>query len=242
MKITDRQEDILEKIIREYINGAEPVSSQFLEKKYDLGLSPATIRAEMHRLEKEGFLFQPHASSGRVPTDRGYRFFVDELMQGVREDQSLQENDFYFGIEEDISDIENNILKLTQSLTKYLSEVSSGLAMSYLTEEKILWKEGWEEVLEEPEFQERKMVFDLVEFIRGFERNLENLKTDSEIEVYIGKENPLFKTREFTLIYSKCALPQKKELIISILGPKRMKYDKNIGLINSLKQFFNIKK
>lgn len=237
MKITGRQEDILEKIIREYITEAEPVSSQFLEKKYGFGLSPATIRAEMHRLEKEGFLFQPHASSGRVPTDRGYRFFVDMLTQ-----EDLMKDDFHFTIEENFNDIENDLLRITQSLTRHLSEVSSGLAISYLAHEKILWKEGWEGVLEEPEFQERKMVFELVKFIREFEKNIENLRSESAIDVYIGRENPFFRTREFTLIYSRCALPQGKELIISILGPKRMEYDKNIGLINSLKQFFTIKK
>ena len=80
MLITDRQKDILDKIIQEYISSAEPVPSQSLEKKYDFGLSPATIRGEMHKLTEEGFLYQPHTSAGRVPTDKGYRFFVDNLL------------------------------------------------------------------------------------------------------------------------------------------------------------------
>src|SRR3989344_4263875 len=80
MLITDRQKDILDKIIQEYIDSAEPVPSQSLEKKYDLGLSPATIRGEMHKLTEQGFLYQPHTSAGRVPTDKGYRLFVNGLV------------------------------------------------------------------------------------------------------------------------------------------------------------------
>ena len=81
MSITLRQGQILEKITREYIRLARPVSSQLLEEKYKLGICPATIRIEMQRLTDEGYLYQPHTSAGRVPTDKGYRFFVDNLLK-----------------------------------------------------------------------------------------------------------------------------------------------------------------
>ena len=80
--ITERQNQLLNGIITEYINSAKPVSSRLLEKKYDFGVSPATIRIEMQKLTDKGFLHQPHTSAGRVPTDRGYRFFVDNLLEG----------------------------------------------------------------------------------------------------------------------------------------------------------------
>ncbi len=79
MTITERQEKILNKVLQEYIKSAQPVSSQLLEKKYDFGISPATIRIEMQKLTDKGFLYQPHTSAGRVPTDKGYRLFVDKL-------------------------------------------------------------------------------------------------------------------------------------------------------------------
>ena len=81
--ITKRQENILEVLVRDYINSAQPISSEFLEKKHKFGLSPATLRIEMQKLTDGGYLIQPHTSAGRVPTDRGYRFFVDKIMEDV---------------------------------------------------------------------------------------------------------------------------------------------------------------
>jgi len=87
MTLSDRQRDILQKAVFEYIDRAEPVSSGWLERQYDMPFSPATIRAEMLQLTEGGYLEQPHTSSGRVPTDKGYRFFVDELRPVELEDE-----------------------------------------------------------------------------------------------------------------------------------------------------------
>ena len=76
-----RQELILGSVVREYVDSAIPVSSSSLVEKYDFNLSPATIRAEMMELENEGYLYQPHTSAGRIPTDKGFRYFVDVLME-----------------------------------------------------------------------------------------------------------------------------------------------------------------
>ena len=81
MEISERQSDILNNLIKDYIQLAHPVSSEFLEKKHSFGLSPATLRIEMQKLTDKGFLSQPHTSAGRVPTDKGYRFFVNELLK-----------------------------------------------------------------------------------------------------------------------------------------------------------------
>ncbi|MDR3239689.1 MAG: heat-inducible transcriptional repressor HrcA [Clostridiales bacterium] len=81
MILNDRKIRILEAIINDYIQTAEPIGSRTIAKKYDLGISSATIRNEMSDLEEMGFIIQPHASSGRVPSDKGYRLYVDRLMQ-----------------------------------------------------------------------------------------------------------------------------------------------------------------
>lgn len=81
MKLNDRKITILQAIIHDYIQTAEPVGSRTLSKKYDLGISPATIRNEMSDLEELGFLKQPHTSAGRVPSDKAYRLYVDDLME-----------------------------------------------------------------------------------------------------------------------------------------------------------------
>lgn len=78
----ERKKTILKITVKDYIESAQPVSSRVLAKKYLLGWSPATIRNEMADLEEEGYLIQPHTSSGRIPSDRGYRFYVDFLLDG----------------------------------------------------------------------------------------------------------------------------------------------------------------
>ncbi len=81
MRLSDRKILILEAIINDYIETAEPIGSRTIAKKYDLGISSATIRNEMSDLEEMGLIIQPHASAGRVPSDKGYRLYVDKLMK-----------------------------------------------------------------------------------------------------------------------------------------------------------------
>ena len=94
MALNDRKIEILQAIINNYIETAEPVGSRTIAKKYNLGISSATIRNEMSDLEEMGFILQPHASSGRIPSDMGYRLYVDHLMQkkelGEEEQRYLQ--------------------------------------------------------------------------------------------------------------------------------------------------------
>lgn len=227
--ITERQEEILNSIVREYIDFAEPVGSQMLEKKHKFGICPATIRIEMQKLVDKGYLYQPHTSAGRVPTDKGYRFFVDELLE--RELGDLEKD---FGI--DWAKEMKDSLKFTQNIAKLLASESSNLVLSYLSAERILWKEGWREILQEPEFEEVGFASRFAEVIDCFEKNIENLLLEfpSEVQVYIGKENPFSKARDFSIITAKCCFPKKQEGVLTIMGPKRMAYDKNINLIDSV--------
>ncbi len=229
MTLTERQSKILNKIVGEYINSAEPVSSKVLQKKYDFGISPATIRIEMQKLTDASFIYQPHTSAGRVPTDRGYRFFVDNLFEKgfSKEKDTLKIEDL---IEKEIGDT----VKFLQSLTKNLASFSSNLALGYLFDEDILWEEGWKEVLQEPEFKETKLVSNFADVIKHFEEEIEDLKINSGIKVFIGKENPFSKIKDFSIIISKCHFPSNEKGVLALLGPKRMAYDKNINSLNSL--------
>lgn len=225
MYISDRQKTILSSVVDEYINSAQPVSSQLLEKKYDFSICPATIRIEMQKLTEKGFLSQPHTSAGRVPTDKGYRFFVDELLKKELEDLELRD---WF-----TEEIESTI-RFMQLLTKNLALTSQALALSYFEKENIFWKEGWEEIFKEPEFKKEACLINFTGLLESFEKNIKDLKLNSGIKIYIGRENPFKKTEDFSIISSKCYLPGDCQTIISLVGPKRMNYDKNISLINSV--------
>lgn len=229
MELTERQKEILSRIVKTYIKSAEPVSSEFLEKKYKFGICPATIRIEMQRLTDGDFIFQPHTSAGRVPTDKGYRFFVDNLLEkGVSEFEDV------FEIEDIFQGAKKDIFKLASRLTKFLAEESSNFTILNLLERDFFWKEGWEEILREPEFEEKDLIPNFTELLESFEENIENFKINSGIKIYIGKENPFSKTKDFSIISSKCYLPDDETAVLALLGPKRMDYDRNISLINYL--------
>ena len=82
--LDDRKSQVLRAVIEDYIETAEPVGSRTIARKHRLGVSPATIRNEMADLEETGYLEQPHVSAGRIPSDKGYRFYVDTLMEPVQ--------------------------------------------------------------------------------------------------------------------------------------------------------------
>ena len=231
MTITERQGEILNRIVEDYIGLAQPISSEFLEKKHKFSVSPATIRIEMQRLTDGGFIFQPHTSAGRVPTDKGYRFFVDNLLKS-----EISEFEDVFEIEDIFQKAGKDIFKLASRLTKFLAEESSSLTILNLLERDFFWKEGWEEILREPEFEEKDLISHFTKLLESFEENIENLKINSGIKIYIGKENPFPGAKNFSIISSRCHLPDEEEGIISLLGPKRMAYDRNISLINSFKK------
>ncbi len=118
--LTARDREVLEAIITDYIQTAEPVGSRTVSKKYYIGLSPATIRNVMADLEEMGFLTQPHTSAGRVPTDRAFRFYVDSIL-AVRKLSLIDRDRIEIGLQEESKDI-NETMKRASSLLSLLSK------------------------------------------------------------------------------------------------------------------------
>jgi transcriptional regulator of heat shock response len=229
MEITERQKLILDKLIEEYISSAQPVSSQALEEKYNFGFSPATIRSEMYKLTESGYLLQPHTSAGRIPSDKGYRFFVNNLLQEKREkpvhNVSDKSEDFTEGDDE---------IKILQSITKDLADSSSALAFTF--SDNVFWKDGWNRVFREPEFRETDMLETFTNFLDDFEKDIQDFELGSGIKVFIGKENPFNNIKDFSIIISQCEFPKNEKGFLGIVGPKRMAYEKSIDSINNLKE------
>lgn len=117
--LNDRKKQVLQAVIEEYISVAEPVSSGTIVEKYDLGFSSATIRNDMADLEHEGYLEKPHTSAGRIPSVKGYRFYVDELLND--ENISLEEIQY---IKENLQTKVNEIEDLTKITTNTISEMT----------------------------------------------------------------------------------------------------------------------
>lgn len=133
--MNDRKKKILQAVIDEYINTAEPVSSGALVEKYGLDYSSATVRNELADLEKSGYLDKTHTSSGRVPSEKGYRFYVDELIK--EDDISLEEMKY---IQSKLSTKVNEIEDLAKIATSTLSEIThyTTVAIGPKTEQQLI--------------------------------------------------------------------------------------------------------
>ena len=237
-QITQRQKFILDKIIQEYIQAAVPVSSQVLEQKYEIGIKPATIRLELQRLTDLGYLLQPHVSAGRVPTDRGYRFFVDEVLEEEKRtfpEKKILEKISVF--EKELSDS----FKFFSELTKILADFSSAVALTYVAREGILFKEGWTGAFKEPEFHDLNCARDFAIMIQELEKSIDEFlnggKGKTRLKIFIGRENKIPCAKNFSLILSSAKFPKRRRGILALLGPKRMDYPRNIGLMGSLVNF-----
>jgi len=230
--LSDRQEQILNLLIQEYVDSAEPVSSQYLEKKYKFGVCPATIRIEMQKLTNDGYLGQPHTSAGRVPTDKGYRFFVDQLLR----EKSFEEKEYFSDFWEEFEKEVEDSFRFTRLMAKKIAQETSSLASAYFPEEDIMVKEGWSGIFKEPEFEDLGYLERFARTADVFEEKIGEFDK-KEIQVFIGGENPLPQAKDFSLIVSKFSLPDDRVGFMAILGPKRMPYEKNINLINSFNKF-----
>lgn len=142
--ISDRQEKLLNFLVKEYISTAEPVSSKALKKATDLEVCGATIRNDLQSLTKKGYIEQPHTSAGRVPTKKAYKHFADRITKENPSYAKASEGKaFSTFIYQEIRITRNQIneeLKLAEELTKSLSEASSALSISRPTEKDDLFE------------------------------------------------------------------------------------------------------
>ncbi|MCX6729876.1 MAG: hypothetical protein NT058_00005, partial [Candidatus Portnoybacteria bacterium] len=186
MDIAQRREEILKKVVEEYIKTALPISSDFLKTEGFWDISPATIRIDLAELTEEGFLEKPYVSGGRIPTDKGYRFFVDQLPA----DSSLQSKRF-----ENLLAEFDDAVRLSQEIARILAKNSASLGLVYLKDYDLVCQEGWERLIQEPEFNDIDYTRNFIESLHELGANLDDLPTNesSVAQVFIGQECQLDK-------------------------------------------------
>jgi len=232
--ITPRQQTLLASIINEYIRTAEPVSSKFLEKSGFFGLKSATIRGEMNDLEEHGYLSHLYTSSGRVPTDRAYRYFVDNLLSVRRKGQSEKDKK---EIKNAISAAGHDPHQINKNVAQILAELSDNLVITNILEEDDFFKIGLASLFEMPEFREFDKLFRLTSFFDEFEQMFSRIEknffddSDRDFRIFIGRENPVKNIRDETVMFARYNLPDDRTGSLTLVGPTRMDYAKNIGLI-----------
>ena len=237
MNLSSRQQKILIAIIEEYVKTADPVGSEELARLYNLSISSATIRNIMAELEREGYLYQPHTSAGRVPTDKGYRFFVNQITQ-----KRLQKMDFkeQQRLEEELIKLKLREKMLARTLARLLSAFSHNLAITGLLREREYFEAGIKDLVSQPDFRGTDEICQIAEMLDYLDENIENLTKElrpKEVKTFIGKEHLFTESSDCAIVISQCVLPRGERGIVAILGPKIMEYKRNISLIENVVRF-----
>ncbi len=219
MEISSRQSDILKLIIDEYVKNARPVSSVLIRERSGLGVCSATIRIEMGYLGDEGYIQQTHISSGRIPTDMGYRYLVD----------ALEERN-----EKNITITRDSIWETLSALVRLMSDETSLLAIGGVPSKKLFVKEGWGQLLREPEFEGGEMRLRLAKMMELFEEGIGKMREG--VHVLIGDENPFDDSDEFSIVTGGCVVGDESG-VIGIVGPKRMRYMESIRMVKAAQKF-----
>ena len=230
--LKDRQKSVLGAAVREHIRTAKPVSSHELARHFRLKISPATIRNEMQELDDAGYLDQPHTSAGRIPTDRGYRFFVDHLTHEQTLSPAEQELMRYL-LQMDQE------FEFLREFSRMVSRMCGTFTVAGNSENETSYKSGFSELLDEPEFHDSEQVRTLSRFIDFLDEKMQelvNFETDGE-HIFIGEENPFEEAHAYATISVKWRHPKGFNGFLTLVGPKRMNYRKSVALINYLKSF-----
>src|SRR4030043_1906655 len=230
--LTNRQKRILSVVVKEYTETAVPVGAKHITKKYDFELSSATIRAEMNELEDAGFLFQPHTSAGRIPTDEGYRYFVEKIMPDRDLSKAEQKK-----LQAELLKLKAKNTRITRTAAKLLSSLSGNLAISGIKDEFDDF--GMGELLDEPEFREMDDLCRLAETLDFIDERVDQLvgkPKDNEVKIFIGKENPIKEISNCSVMVSPYRTKSGEKGILALIGPKRMEYAKNKSLIQYMKK------
>jgi transcriptional regulator of heat shock response len=224
----DRRQRILRAIIEEYVRTAEPVGSKYLCENCGFDVSSATVRNEMMVLEDEGYLRSPHASAGRVPTEKAYEFYLRNFVPskhanrgGAKLRQSMV----------GAFDGEDAL----RSLAKKLVDLSGETAIVAFDPRRSFYT-GVANLFQKPEFRDLEVLRNLSSIVDRFDDVAGEIfdSISSEPQVMIGKENPF--GEDMAAILVKYQLPNKVTGFLGLLGPLRMDYEKNIALIEEAKE------
>jgi heat-inducible transcriptional repressor len=225
--LTERQIQLLQAIINEYISSSEPVGSVELVTRYNLKFSPATVRNEMAHLIDQGFLEMLHSSSGRVPTRMAYRLYLDQLMNEI-EIPVLQE----VAMKQRLWTMRFEFEKLLKETSLALSEMTRYLAIA-TTDDGYITSSGAVNVLENKEFWDIDVAKEALRITDEFDlynKIVHSLPQNGDVKTLIGEEIGLEKLENCAIVFAEYSTPRKKGTL-GIMGPARMKYNNVIPAV-----------
>ncbi|MBI3312924.1 MAG: hypothetical protein HYZ83_01625 [Candidatus Omnitrophica bacterium] len=234
--LSARQQSILNRVVDTHIETGQPVGSRTItegyRESYHATFSPATVRFEMGILEEQGYLTHPHTSSGRIPTDRGYRYYVDHSLQYETMPKHVFSDlaeESWIGHEEFDSLLE----RASRLLSSWSQEMGLILISPELSNAR-LFVQGSARILEKPEFQDVEKVrnlFEILEEKKILVSWLSRQTAQEKISVSIGSENEAAALKDCAVVMMPCMTGGRKLGAVAVLGPKRMRYSRALPLV-----------
>ncbi len=234
----DRRTQVLKAIVQHFISTAEPVGSNTIIVSYKFEVSPATIRNEMASLEKEGLIYQPHTSSGRVPTELGYRKYIDEIADF--DDARRRAQQLVANVHKEY--VLEKVREKIYDMVNLLARATNGVSFATVPDNRRTFFLGLSNVLKQPEFMEdprrASQVVEMLEDDNNFINTLSQLDIDVVPQAYIGQENIFPQIQSCSIIVAKYQLADYHGFF-GILGPTRMDYAYNIALLQEIKKLID---
>lgn len=220
--LTERQEQLFTDILEHFVRTSEPVGSRSLAESKVWDVSSATLRNEMGALEKAGLIMQPHTSAGRIPTEKGYRYYINKHLKPDPLASVLDR-----ALKKSYTDTSDDGLK---NLARELANISE-LAVIISFGNKELYYTGLRHLLDQPEFGEIEEMYDVLEVLEEHKTEINSFfdELPGNLAVFIGSENPFLPVGSFVAAQIE---HNNQKRYIGILGPMRMEYKKMVSLIN----------
>ncbi len=216
--MTNRQKQILVAIIEQYAEVAVPVGSSLLAKVFNV--SSATIRAEMAELEQQGYIHQPHTSAGRIPTDKGYRFYVNTLSE-QQDSETAPERRAERALTARLQD-GGMPERAIRNAVDTLVELTHNLGLATIGNQ--LYISGLSNLFGQPEFVSPREVQQVAGLLDNLEPWLREAAPNEPLSVFIGAENPIGRSANASLVISRFRSPFSDHSYIGTLGPTRQSY------------------
>jgi transcriptional regulator of heat shock response len=232
MQLDPRKSRLFATIVSEYIKTAEPIGSKPLAMKGKLKVSSATIRNEMAELEKAGLICQPYTSAGRVPTEKGWQYYLENILESDRLANKDAER-----LDKVISELTTEDSEATvKRIAREVAEMVDGAVVVALSPNNVYYT-GITNIFRQPEFFHPEMLINMSRVIDHLDAVMDKIFDNvTEPVVWLGEKNPF--GREVGAVLTKYRI-KKRENVFGILGPVRMDYQRNYNIINYLTRQFN---
>lgn len=226
--LDERKKALISAIIEEYIKTAEPVGSEVIVDKYHFDLSPATIRHEMMGLDKTGYLRQPHHSAGRIPTEKSWQLYVENLKESVQNKKLVKKKGDLIK-KACLGEKEKGVEELLKKVAKTLAFLSSNAAMIGFAPENVYYT-GLSNLFSQPEFEDKELIYHISAIVDHLDEVMAKVfkEVDEEIKILVGRNNPFGVECGVILVQYRMT---KNKVMFGLLGPIRQPYEDNFLLV-----------